>query len=159
MCFIFPRFGPLCNYAFCCAFKKTIFMHMNIHLWMDFCFAIFAHSVMKAKSHLIRLNIYLCFPLRFLQFHFSMSIFHPFDICSGGSCRSVAESCPTLCDPMDCSQPGFSVHGSLQARILEWVAFSFSRGSSQPRDWTHTSCVSSLAGRFFTTAPHRLGWL
>ena len=134
-------------------------MHLNIHLWMDFCFAIFARSVMKAKSHLIRLNIYLCFPLRFLQFHFSMSIFRPFDIYSGGSCCSVPKSCPTLCDPMDCSQPGFSVHGSLQARILEWVAFSFSRGSSQPRDRTPISCASSLAGRFFTTAPRRLGWL
>ena len=46
----------------------------------------------------------------------------------------VAQSCLTLCDPMDCSLPGSSVHGILQARILEWVAISFSRGSSQPRD-------------------------
>ena len=45
---------------------------------------------------------------------------------------SVAQSCPTLCDPMDCSLPGSSVHGILQARILEWVAFPFSRESSQP---------------------------
>ena len=44
------------------------------------------------------------------------------------------QSCPTLCDPMDCSPPGSSVHGILQARILEWVAISSSRGSSQPRD-------------------------
>uniref|UniRef100_A0A8C6E430 Cytochrome c oxidase subunit 5A, mitochondrial n=1 Tax=Moschus moschiferus TaxID=68415 RepID=A0A8C6E430_MOSMO len=48
--------------------------------------------------------------------------------------RSIAQSCPTLCDPVDCSLPGFSVHGILQARILEWVTISFSRGSSQPRD-------------------------
>ena len=46
----------------------------------------------------------------------------------------VAQSCPTLCDPMDCSPPGFSVYGILQARILEWVAIPFSRGSSQHRD-------------------------
>ena len=46
----------------------------------------------------------------------------------------VAQSCPTLCDPMDCSPQGSSVHGILQARILEWVAISFSRGSPQPRD-------------------------
>ena len=45
----------------------------------------------------------------------------------------VAESCPTLCNPMECSLPGFSVHGILQARILEWVVISFSRESSQPR--------------------------
>ena len=46
----------------------------------------------------------------------------------------VFQSCPTLCDPVHYSQPGSSVHGILQARILEWVAISFSRGSSQPRD-------------------------
>ena len=51
-----------------------------------------------------------------------------------------------LCDPVDCSLPGFSVHGILQARILEWVAISFSRGSSQPRDRTRVSCT---AGRCF----------
>ena len=45
----------------------------------------------------------------------------------------VAQSCPTLCDPMDCSQPGSSVHGILQARILEWVVMLSSRGSSQHR--------------------------
>ena len=48
----------------------------------------------------------------------------------------VTQSCLTLCDPMDHSPPGSSVHEILQARILEWVAISFSRGSSQPTDWT-----------------------
>ena len=51
-------------------------------------------------------------------------------------CVLVTQSCPTLCDPMDCSLPGFSVHGILQARILEWIALPFSRGTSQPRDRT-----------------------
>ena len=51
---------------------------------------------------------------------------------------------------MDCSPPGFSVHGTYQARILKWFAISFSRGYSQPRDKT---CIPSLAGRFFTTEP------
>ena len=46
----------------------------------------------------------------------------------------VPQLCPTVCDPMDCRSPGSSVHGILQARILEWVAMPFSRGSSQPRD-------------------------
>ena len=58
----------------------------------------------------------------------------------------VAQSCPTLCDPMDCSPPGSSVHGIHQARILEWIAISFSRGSSQPRDRTQ---VSHIVGRCF----------
>ena len=52
------------------------------------------------------------------------------------------QSCMTLCDPMDCSPAGFSVCGILQARILEWLAISFSRGSSQPRDQTWVSFVS-----------------
>ena len=55
----------------------------------------------------------------------------------------VTQSCLTLCDPM-----GYTVHGILQARILEWVAFPFSRASSQPRDWAQVSCT---AGRFFTS--------
>ena len=59
----------------------------------------------------------------------------------------VAQSCPTLCDPVDCSLPDSSVHGILQARILEWVAISFSRGSSWPRDQTW---VFHVAGRGFT---------
>ena len=59
----------------------------------------------------------------------------------------VAQSCPTLCDPIDCSLPGSSIHGIFQARILEWVAISFSGGSSQPRDRT---LVSRIAGRRFT---------
>ena len=46
----------------------------------------------------------------------------------------VTQSCPTLCDPMDCGLPGSSVCGIFQARILEWVAISFSRGYSQPKD-------------------------
>ena len=59
----------------------------------------------------------------------------------------VAQSCPTLCDPMDSSLPGSFVHGIFQARILEWVAISFSRRSSRPRDWTW---VSLIVGRHFT---------
>ena len=58
----------------------------------------------------------------------------------------VTQSWPTLCDPMDCSLPGASVHGIFQARILEWVAISFSRGSSQPRDQTQ---ASHIVGRRF----------
>ena len=55
----------------------------------------------------------------------------------------VTQLCLTLCDPMD-----YTVHGILQVRVLDWVAFPFSRGSSQPRDWTQ---VSHIIGRFFTS--------
>ena len=59
----------------------------------------------------------------------------------------VAQSCPALYNPMDCSPPGSSIHGILQARLLEWVAILFCRGSSQARNQTHISCI---AGRLFT---------
>ena len=55
-----------------------------------------------------------------------------------------AQLCLTLCDPMDCSLPGSSFHGIFQARILEWIAISFSRGSSQPRDQTWVSSFSCI---------------
>ena len=59
----------------------------------------------------------------------------------------VAQLCPTLCNPMDCSLPTFSVHEIFQARVPEWVAISFPRGSPQPRDRTWVSCI---VGRRFT---------
>ena len=79
----------------------------------------------------LRLNHMKCFAQSHLQYMLCL----------------VAQSCPTLCEPVDASPPGSSVHGILQGRILEWVAIPFSRGSSQPRDWTQ---VSRIAGRFFT---------
>ena len=74
-------------------------------------------------------------------------------------CVLVAQSCMTLCDPVDCSPPGFSVHWILQARMLEWVAISFPRGSSQPRDKTRAFLI---AGRLFTMWATReafYGWV
>ena len=65
-------------------------------------------------------------------------------------CVLVTQLYPTLGDPIDYSPPASSVHGILQARILEWVAIAFSRGSSPPRERT---CVSYIAGRFFTPEP------
>ena len=62
----------------------------------------------------------------------------------------VAQSCLTFSDPMDCSPPGSSIHGIFQARVLEWVAISFSRGSSWPRDQTQ---VLHIAGRLFNSKP------
>ena len=65
---------------------------------------------------------------------------------SAESESEVAQLCSTLCDPMDYSLSGSSIHGIFQARVLEWVAISFSRGSSRPRDRTQVSCI---AGRRF----------
>ena len=62
----------------------------------------------------------------------------------------VFPSCMTFCDPVDHSSPGSSIHRIIKARIVEWVAIPFSRGSSWPRYWTWVSCV---AGKFFTSEP------
>ena len=65
------------------------------------------------------------------------------------------QSCPTLCDAMDCSPPGSSEHGDSTVRILEWAAMPSSRGSFRPRDWTCISGSSCIAGGFFTPEPPR----
>ena len=79
------------------------------------------------------------------------SIFSMFQIYNVYICTNewvkIAQSCLTFCSSMDCSPPGSSVLGILQARILKWVSVPFSRGSSWPRDQTQVSCI---AGRFFT---------
>ena len=64
----------------------------------------------------------------------------------------ITQSCPTLCNPMECSLPGSSIHGIFQTRVLKWVAIFFSRGSSQHSDWIW---VSHIAGRCFTIWPKR----
>ena len=65
---------------------------------------------------------------------------------------NLFQLCSIFCDPMDCSLPGSSVHGIFQGRIMEWVAISFCRLSSQPRDQTHSSMSPALAGGFLTTS-------
>ena len=104
-------------------------------------------------------------PVWFVEMDGLWQIFYPFsyEVCSFGykaawvmrwffSNKTTfkmilwSSSCPTVYNPRDCSPPGSSVHGILQARILECVALSFSRGSSPPRDWTQVSC-SSCSGQ------------
>ena len=86
-----------------------------------------------------------------LQNYFCLQLCQIFFIYFGGcNCESeseVAQSCLTLCNPMDCSLPGAFIHGIFQAKILEWVATSFSRRSSWPKDWTQ---VSRIVGTCFT---------
>ena len=111
-------------------FKEFDFRAWHINSYNDILTPT-VHGVAHNKSNMTeKLSLYIWYSLNF--------------VCV---CVLVAQSCPTLCDPMDCSPPGFSVHGILQARILEWVVISFSRGSSQPRDRTQ---VSRISGRFFT---------
>ena len=105
-------------------------MHNSAKISVLFC----ANSMPRHKAGEIRLSL----PWSSLQIDLFENVL---------KVSEVAQSCPTLCDPMECSLLGSSVHGIFQARKLEWVTISFSRGSSQPRDWTWFSCI---AGRFFT---------
>ena len=83
--------------------------------------------------------IYSSYPDSWTRHHFSIVCVC---VCVCVCVYSDAQSCPTFCEPMDCTPPGSSVHGILQARMLEWVAISFSRGSSQPRNRTRMSCIA-----------------
>ena len=88
-------------------------------------------------------TLYFTSLIKFILWYFIL-----FDLwLSWNSHISSVQSRPTLCNPMDCSLPGSSIHGIFQARVLEWVAISFSRGSSWPMDRTWVSCI---AGRRFT---------
>ena len=102
----------------------------------------------------LRFKLWLCYSL--LQIHFSEQWFHlklkddnsTFFSLVKHIVRVCMLNCVQLFNSMDCSPPGSSVHGILQARILEWIAISFSRGSSQPRNGT---LIPALVGRFFIT--------
>ena len=87
---------------------------------------------------------------------------HHFFLQGGGKaacyCCLVARSCPTLCDPVDYSPPGSSIHGILQARIPEWIAISFSRGSSWSRDQTWISCTGRRILYHWATWAAQGGW-
>ena len=99
-------------------------MRLYIHIFYIFMYYIY--------------SLFSCFHYRLLQdIEYSPLCMH----------ARLLQLCPSLRDPVGCILPGFSVHGILQARILECVAISFSRGSSQPRDQTQ---VSQIAGKFFT---------
>ena len=100
--------------------------------------SLFCSLVSVVKSVLILFIFLIC---QLLALSFS-SLFHLLPPES-----EVAQSYPILCNPMDCSLLGSSVHGIFQARVLEWIAISFSRGSSRPRNWTWASRIS---GRRFT---------
>ena len=111
--------------------------------WVTYCCTAKWLSYTYKRTHTYTYIYTICHIL----FHFGLSQ----DVEYNSLCHtSVAQSCPTFCDLMDCSPPGSSVHGILQAKILEWVAISFSRGPSQPRNWT---CISCIASESFTAEP------
>ena len=104
---------------------------------------IFENLLKCSSTYWVKISLYLLkfHPLALTLYWLSMNIK------SVKSESEVAQLCLTLCDPMDCSLPGFTVHGIFQARILEWVATAFSKRSSWPRDGNQ---VSHIAGKCFT---------
>ena len=98
-------------------------------------------TINNEAQNLFQLLFQLCAPSFFWPHCAACGVFVP----TPTMCTQSRQSCPTLCDSMDCSPPGSFVHGILQARTLEWVAISSSRRSS----WDQT-CISYIAGRFFT---------
>ena len=114
---------------------STVLLHMKVvrnhnlllflYCWIIICIS---NNIVIIKS-VIKLFVFRIIFLRPV----------PRSICC--CCCSVTELCLTLYHPMDCSMPGSSVCGILQARILEWIVISLSRGSSRTRDWTHISCI------------------
>ena len=118
-------------------FKKVSWKKWDLCCaWQDF-----SEQIMNSFFYKIHYDSF------YYNFHFTDSPSKIEGSFKKGKWSEVAQSCLTLCDPMDCSLPGSSVHGIFQARVLEWVAISFSRVSSWSRDWTWVSCI---VGRCFT---------
>ena len=128
-------------------FDKSVFFLPSFPFWMKVCVS-FCFCFTTVISHLVVNNLSFhvsCLwiikdhdqgtALKELHLHLALKE------SGSGSGSEVSQSCPTLCDPMDYSLPGSSVHGIFQAIVLEWIAISFSRESSWPRDWTRVSCI------------------
>ena len=128
-------FGAPKNKVWHCFHCFPIYFPWNIRL----IFNIFSFLLYFSPLIIWQFLAIFCFKILFVCFFYS----------SGQQPKwsEDAQSCLTLCDPMDCSPPGSSIHRIFQARVLYWVAISFSRGSSRPRDWIRVSCI---VGRCFT---------
>ena len=132
--------------SFCCC-SHTIYSYLSCWIFIDFLkqiFLIFCTSFIHSKTQSFHI-------LLSQKSSYVLHLISEIGSISHWKWKFVAKLFPTLCDSMDCSLPGSSVHGISQPKIQAWVAISSSRGYSQPRDWIH---VSYLAGRFFTTESH-----
>ena len=126
------------GYFFFKTLKLQIFPGVTLFAWRCLLFFFQNQTKQEKGNNISKLTTESSKHKHILQKHLNVS--------------SGAQSCLTLCDPMDCSPPTSSVHGILQARILEWVAISFSMGYSWPRDQPQVSCIMS---RFFLLLSHQ----
>ena len=136
--------------GFCTFFHKSV--HILIFVKGIKIFSVMLHFLLSVFQKFY--SYFNCKEIKFLESKSVICFFQIwFPVLLTKACpilkvkSEVAQSCPTLCYPMGCSLPGSSIRGILQARVVEWVAISFSRRSSQPRDRTQ---VSRIAGRRFT---------
>ena len=149
-----PSHWDLCNSLSLCFCSRPCYLKNIFH--------ILSHSFSKYKSdHVITLHkelqrLSIAFMVESKLLHWLTwvtSLVQPHHFClritylGHVSACSVAQSCPTLCDPMDCNPPDSSVRGIFHAKILEWVSISFSRGFSQPGDQTCVSCIFCIGRR------------
>ena len=135
-----------------------LFWHMNLIslIWNSFSDIYVQHEINILKSiglfHFVLFAqsgspfaFVWCFPtMRFRLCILTDYIYNENILCSIWVPAKLLQFCLTVCNPLDCNLPGSSVHGLFQARILEWVAIFYSRGSSWPRDQTHVSCISCI---------------
>ena len=120
----------------------------------------FLKPMLKKKKNQHQMKVFkeksrVCLLFRKENSYWSLKVPPEINRCSESK-SEVAQSGPTLCDPMDCSLSGSFIHGIFQARVLEWIAISFSRGFSQPRNRTE---VARIAGRRFTVWATRVAWV
>ena len=130
--FIFLIVVDLCCVSFSYTAKWLSYIQTHTYIFIYILFQILSHCWLLQDIEYSS----LCYTVRLVTYLFYICVF--------------AQLCLTFCDPVDCGPPGSSVHEIFQSRILEWVAISYSRGSSRPRDWT---CISCIANSFFTTGP------
>ena len=121
-----PLFPPFYYFSVCenktVVSKHILSIFLGSQFWRQVFFLNISSYKVKIFQKILFLAIFFLTALFLIYFYNILHLTHRWS--------EVAQSCPTLCDPVDCSPPGSSVHGILQARILEWVALSFSRGSS-----------------------------
>ena len=147
----FPLGGNQCYQVLMYCYKeKVLFLSQRNQLSLEYSFMLFIFFLLifVSKDFFIDISTeyYMCLLNTVFALHRNKSEWFLFLIWKNlksceTNCCLVPKLCPTLCDHLDCSPPGSSVHGILQARILEWVVSSFSRGSSWPRDRTCVSCI------------------
>ena len=146
----------MCVYVYVLYIYTHIYINTYTHTYIHIAYALYTHVYVylciaiiymyTSPNYICTLNTYIgsmCIYI-YIYVYIYTHTKNVFQILYQLTLCSVTKLCPTLCNPMECSLLGSSVHGIFQARILKWAAIWYSRGSSWPRDQTHVSCVSYI---------------